>query len=402
MTKRPIGSAEFIALSACTMTLTALGIDIMLPVFGEMRSYFGLGHNSTATTDVISFFFMGQVAQFIFGILSDRYGRLPILRVGFPLYIVGGVAAAFAPSLPLIYAARFIAGMGASALFTTTIAGVRDRFAGDAMAHTMSLIFTIFLLTPVVAPFLGSLILAVSSWRMVFLTPPIIAVVVFAWSVLRLPESLPREKRIPINWGNLRRSIRRILSNGAFVRYTFVTVFLFSALSAYVASSERICGETYGHPELFKWIFGGTGLLMVFCSFGNSYLAKHFGARRSIKGLLIAYLVVAAALLFFTLFAGDPPAMAIFFGAIALILSLNLAIEPNSSALAMEPMGDLAGLAASVYGTFFFFIGSNAGSVVSHLMTHGVLPLVISIFIVGVLCLLMVFSDRRPLGPSRR
>src|SRR4051812_10803096 len=107
-----IASKEFIALSACTMTLTALGIDIMLPVFAELRSYFGLSHESTATADIITFFFMGQIAQFIFGVLSDRYGRLPILRLGFPLYIVGGVAAAFAPSLPLMFAARFIAGMG--------------------------------------------------------------------------------------------------------------------------------------------------------------------------------------------------------------------------------------------------------------------------------------------------
>ena len=393
---KSIKSSEFIALSAFTMTLTALGIDIMLPVFGELRKYFGLGHDSTATADIITFFFMGQVAQFIFGILSDHYGRLPILRVGFPLYIIGGVAAAFAPSLPMIYAARFLAGMGASALFTTTIAGVRDRFVGDQMAHVMSLIFTIFLLTPVIAPFLGSLILSISSWRMVFLTPPIIALVVFGWSSLRLRESLPRENRVPIKWDNMQRSIRMIMANRPFLRYTAITTLLFSVLSTYVSSSERIVGEIYGHPELFKWIFAGMGLLMVCTTFSNSYLSSRFGAWRSIRGLLIVYTVVGGGLLLFTVLSGNPPNMKGFFIAIAFLLSINLAIEPNSSALAMEPMGDLAGLGASVYGTFFFFIGSGAGSVIGHLMAHGVFPLVLSFFVAGIAALMLAMGDRQP------
>src|SRR5688572_24219993 len=188
-----IKPGEFIALSACTMMLTALGIDIMLPAFGELRAQFGLTPDSTAPAKIISFFFMGQVAQLIFGTLSDRFGRLSILRIGFPLYIIGGIAAAFAPSLGLMLAARFIAGMGASAVLVATIAGVRDRYVGDQMARIMSLVLTIFLATPVVAPFLGMGVLAVSSWQMVFLTPPIVAVIVFLWS-LRLEESLPREQ----------------------------------------------------------------------------------------------------------------------------------------------------------------------------------------------------------------
>lgn len=156
--------AEFIVLSACTMTLTALAIDIMLPAFSEIREHFGLKPESTITSQIITFFFMGQVAQIVFGILSDRFGRVAILRIGFPLYIIGGFFAAIAPNIELMLAGRFVAGMGASAVFMTTIAGVRDRFVGDQMARVMSLVFTIFLFTPVVAPFLGLAILSVSSW----------------------------------------------------------------------------------------------------------------------------------------------------------------------------------------------------------------------------------------------
>ena len=387
--------AEFIALSACTMMLTALGIDIMLPVLGALRKHFGLEPQSTAAAQIIGFFFMGQVAQIIFGVLSDRFGRLPILRVGFPLYIIGGLAAAFAPTLQLMYIARFVAGMGASAVFMTTIAGVRDRFVGDEMARIMSLILTIFLFTPVVAPFLGIAILNVSSWKMVFLTPPIFAVIVFLWS-LRLEESFPSEKRVALNWKNIRRSILAVISNPVFLRYVSVTTLLFMLLSAYVSSSEHIIGEIYGKPELFAWIFGGMGLVMALSTLLNSRLSSRYGARRVVKWLVLLYTAIGGLLLLFTAAFGDPPNMLVFFIAITLLMAVNLAIEPNSSALALEPMGQMAGIASSVYGTIFFFIGASLGSVISFLMVKGVLPLVLSYFVIGLVAVILVLGDRRP------
>jgi len=126
--------------------LTALGIDVMLPAFAGLRVHFGLQDNPGATAQIVSFFFLGQIAQLLFGVLSDRLGRLVILRTGFPLYIAGGVVAAFAPTFEIMLIARFVAGVGASAVFMTTIAGIRDRYAGDEMARILSLVFTIFLL----------------------------------------------------------------------------------------------------------------------------------------------------------------------------------------------------------------------------------------------------------------
>lgn len=388
--------AEFIALSACTMMLTALGIDIMLPAFAELRQHFGLSPASTAPAQVISFFFMGQVVQIIFGALSDRFGRLPILRVGFPLYIIGGIAAVVSPSLELMFAARFVAGIGASAVFTTTIAGVRDRFVGDRMAHIMSLILTIFLFTPVFAPFLGIAILSVASWQAVFLTPPLFAVIVFLWS-LRLEESLSREQRAAFDWTSIGRSIRTVVSNRTFLRYTGVTTVLFAALSSYVASSEHIVGSIYGRPQLFAWIFASIGLLMSLCALMNSRLSSKYGARLTIRWLLVIYTVAGGVLLLFTLAFGDPPNIVLFFIAVALMMAINLAVEPNSSALALEPMGSMAGMAAAIYGTFFFFFGASAGSVISYFMAEGVFPLVLSLFVAGVTGLALVFGDARPL-----
>jgi len=389
--------AEFIALSACTMMLTALGIDIMLPVFSKVREHFHLTTRSTETSKIISFFFMGQIAQIIFGTLSDKFGRLAILHIGFPLYIIGGVAATFAPTLPVMLGARFLAGMGASAVFMTTIAGVRDRFVGDQMARTMSLIFTIFLFTPIIAPFLGIAILHLFSWKIVFLTPPAFAVIIFLWS-LRLEESHPRDKRSSLNITSIINSIKSVISNKTFLRYVAVTTLLFSSLSSYVASSEHIIGDIYGRPALFPWIFAGIGLVMSLCTFINSKLSIRYGAYRSIRALSVLYTIVAGLLLLFTLITGDPPEMLILFIAIALLLAINITIEPNSSALALEPMGNMAGVASSIYGTIFFFIGATIGSVVSNLMVNNVLPLVICFFAAGIISLLLVLSSKNREG----
>ncbi len=376
------------------MTLTALGIDIMLPVFAELRSYFRLPPESTATSQIIVFFFMGQIAQLPFGILSDRIGRIPLLRIGFPLYIIGGIAAAMAPTIELMLAARFVAGVGASAVFMTTVAGVRDRFAGDEMARVMSLILTIFLFTPIAAPFLGIAILSAGSWQGVFFTPPLFALAVFVWS-MRLDESLPHDKRIPIDLKSISHSMRSVIMNKTFLRYTCITTILFTGLSSYVASSERIVGEIYHRPELFPWLFAGIGLLMSLCSLINSRLSAKFGARRALTGLLILYTIIAATLLLISVIADGAPGIVVFFISVAALMAINIAIEPNSSAMALEPMGSVAGIAAATYGTLFFFVGSALGSIINSLMVTSVFPLVVGFFLFGILSLILIQGDHQ-------
>lgn len=397
MAKPKIKPGEFIALSACSMMLTALGIDIMLPVFGAVRAYFGLGADSNDTANIVVFFFLGQIAQLAFGVLSDRFGRLTILKIGFPLYIFGGIIAAFAPCLPLMFAARFVAGMGASAVFSTTVAGVRDRFVGDQMARIMSLIFTIFLFTPIIAPFLGKGILAISNWHMVFLAPALFAALVFLWS-LRLEESLPPEKRRPLNWVTISSAFTNIVTNRQFIRYAGTSTILFAAFSAYIASSEYIIGELFGHPEWFIWIFAGIGVLMAFSTFLNARLVRRFGARRTLRGLIVIYTVIGGLLLLDSVLSSHSPTIWVFFLAVAPMMALNLAIEPNSSALGLEPLGDSAGLASAIYGTVFFFVGASLGSVISHFLTMGVLPLVLCFFTGGLIAIILIFGDRSTTG----
>ncbi|WP_259014496.1 multidrug effflux MFS transporter [Emticicia fluvialis] len=381
-----ISRAEFIAMMACIELLTALAIDIMLPTFADVRKHFGLSSVSAATARLVTFFFMGQVCQLIFGPMADKYGRIPVMRTGFVLFIGACVGGALAPDIIWLSAARFVMGVGSSAMFVSVLACVRDRFSGNEMARTMSLILTIFLIAPVLAPLLGAAILSVSNWQVVFLTPAAFAVVFFVWS-LRLPESAPPEGRQTTDVLALVKSFRAVFSNRQFVRYTAITTVLFAAFSSYVGSSERIIGTIYGQPQWFVYIFGSIGFCMSLFTFMNARLVAKFGARRTLRMLLLVYVAGALVLLALTLGWQAPVPLFVLFGIIGLLQSVNVAIEPNSSSLALEPMGDKAGMAASIYGTAYLVIGAFLGSVIDSLLVNSTTPLAIAYCIDGCLAL---------------
>ncbi|HEY1054279.1 MAG TPA: MFS transporter, partial [Emticicia sp.] len=362
-TTKNIGRTEFIVMMACIELLTALAIDIMLPTFDAVRQEFHLGAESTATARLVTFFFFGQLFQLIFGPMADKYGRIPVIRTGFALYLSGCIATVLVPSMFWLLIARFVMGMGSSAMFVGVLASVRDRFVGNEMARAMSLIFTIFLIVPVVAPLLGAAILSVSSWQVVFLTPAFFAAIVFIWS-LRLKESRPAVEQPRVNLLTIFRSFREVFANRTFIRYTTITTILFAAFSSYVSSSERIVGTIYGQPHLFVYIFGIIGFCMSVFTFINARLVQRFGARRTLRSLLIIYVCLAILLMILTLTSKEPIHLYVLFTIVGLLQSVNIAIEPNSSSLALEPMGDKAGMAASIYGTSYLVVGAFGGSVI--------------------------------------
>ncbi|MBK9934021.1 MAG: Bcr/CflA family efflux MFS transporter [Cytophagaceae bacterium] len=387
-------SREFIVFTSSSMVLTALGIDIMLPAFSEVRKHFGIVSETSQTANIITFFFMGQITQIFFGYLTDRLGRLPILRMGILLYILSGIAVVLSPSLTIIFFFRFTAGMGAAAVFMTSIACVRDRFSGDEMAKTMSFVMAIFLFTPVIAPALGAWILHFSTWKVVFLVPPIFAVLVFLWS-FRMPESHPAERRSVAGFGETMQKIKSILKDGRFLIYVTIATIVFSILSSWVSSSERIIGEFYQSPGLFPLIFGGMGLLMAVFSYINSYLSRKLGAKKSLKLFLILYFIFSAIMVLGAISQDHQPSLLFFFIMIAFLMAFTTAADPNSSALALEHMGDKAGLAASVYGTIFFFVGSGIGAIISARLTDNITPLAIAALIVSSVSLILNYFVRK-------
>lgn len=298
----------------------------------------------------------------------------------------------------MILAARFVVGLGAAALSVGAVTSVRDRFMGDKMARTMSLIMTIFLFVPIVAPIVGTAILSISSWQVVFLTPAIVGVVVFIWS-FRLRESLTAERRLPLDVTTLVKSVRQVTGNWTYVRYTAIVTIMFSAFSSYVSSSEHMISEIYKRPELFTWIFGGIGLTMAIFTFLNAQFVRRFGARRTVRTLLTVYVILAGILLALTLALHGTPNIFVFFGIVALLQGVYVAAEPNSSALALEPMGTTAGMAAAIYGTSFFVVGSFLGSFIDRQLIDSVTPLAVGYLIAGLVVVILVYSGRTSTNP---
>ena len=382
---------EIIIFTSCAMVLTALGIDIMLPTFSEIRSYYALSENDTQTDKIVTYFFMGQVTQILFGHLTDKYGRLPILRTGILIYILSGIATVLSSSIQWMFLFRFFAGMGAAAVLMTAIASIRDRFAGDAMARIMSLVLSIFLFTPVIAPALGAVLLEYYSWKFVFLIPPSFAIIVLIWS-LRIQETHLPESRSKSTIRDLIPQVKTIITDAHFMKYVTIATLIFSILTCYVSSAERIIGVIYQQPEIFPYLFGGIGLLMAIVSYINSFFTKRLGAKKTLRIVLISYITVSFTLISGTLIISDPPPLVFFFSSIAMLMALTTAGDPNSSAMSLEFMGGKAGIAASVYGTFFFFIGSGIGAFISQQMDKTILPLAICAFVFSIVALGLEFE----------
>ncbi len=234
----------------------------------------------------------------------------------------------------------------------------------------------------------------ISSWKTVFLIPPYFAIIVFIWT-FRIPESHPKEKRSKAGFNESLSKLRTIISNRTFMSYTFIATLIFSILSSWVSSSERIIGEIFRKPDLFTIIFGFTGLLMAAFAFLNSYLSKKIGAKKSLRLFLTSYFIVSLILTTITILNNNQPSIIVFFILVALMMGLTAGGDPNSSALALEQMGEKAGLAASVYGTIFFFIGSGLGSVISSLMTNNILALACGALILSAIALTLFTSENK-------
>lgn len=205
---------ELLTMISAIMALMALGIDLMLPAFDDIRKAYDLGAGSPETGKVITVFFFGlAVAQLVYGPLADRFGRKPILYIGSIIYLVGAVGSALAPTFELLLLSRFVWGIGAAGSRVVATAIIRDRFAGTAMAKAMSQVMAVFMLVPVLAPTIGTGIIAILPWRSVFWFCAVWAVIVTLWS-LRLRESLDPANRRPFRLGSTVRGYTEVAHTG--------------------------------------------------------------------------------------------------------------------------------------------------------------------------------------------
>jgi DHA1 family bicyclomycin/chloramphenicol resistance-like MFS transporter len=374
-------SREFLAIIALCMGMGAVSVDLLLPAFPDMRADLGLAEGSTDISVVITAFFIGVAAgQLVYGPLSDRFGRRRLLQLGMGVFLVGAVAAAVAPSLGALVAARFVWGAGSAAPRSLAIAMVRDTYEGDAMARTMSLLMAIFLLVPVVAPGVGTVILEVAPWRGVVAVQIAVAAALALWT-LRLPETLHAEDRRSVTPRSLLGAARVVATNRAAVGYGIGVSALFGVLTGFVGSAEVFFDEVFGQGDRFALLFGSIGLALAAGSLLGGRLVTRFGLA-SVLLAACAYVVLAASLLLAIVLAagGEPPLWAFLLG-LALLLPGVMVLIPNANTAAMTPLGHVAGMGAALLGFATTAIGAVLGLAIDDAFDGTVQPVATHVFV---------------------
>ena len=355
---------EFLAIVAGCMAMAALSIDLMLPAFDDMREAFGMAPDDTSVSWFITAFFLGLgVGQLVYGPLSDRFGRKPLLYAGLLLYVASGIAASFMPNLGSLAVCRVLWGLGAAAPRSLSVAMVRDVFEGDRMARTMSLVMATFVMVPVLAPAVGALFLLVLPWRAVFWVPLLIAVGLALW-LRRLPETLPPARRRSVHPTALLEAFRVVVTTRVTMAYGIVITCLFGIMTSYLGSSEIIFDEVYDQADLFPVLFGVLALMLGAGSLLNARIVMRLGLHRLLH-VAALYLLTTAGLgaLLAAVTDGEPPIW-LFCVAIGVMLPSVSILTANSNTAAMLPVGHVAGMAAAVLGTLATLIGALLGSAV--------------------------------------
>jgi DHA1 family bicyclomycin/chloramphenicol resistance-like MFS transporter len=326
---------------------------------------------------VVSLLFLGMaVGQMFFGPLSDKTGRKPATYWGFALFIAGSLLSLFSLSFSMLLFGRLLQGVGISAPRAVTLALVRDRYEGRFMARVMSFAMTVFVLVPMIAPTFGQALLLLSGWRSIFGSYVLIAVITVLWFALRIPETLAPENRAPFSLWRIITAIREIVGIRLAIGYTVASGLISGAFLGYLNSAQQIFQEQYVLGELFPLYFGVIALSLGLASLLNARLVMQFGMRPLARWSLLGVLGLSIAALGIALLAaGLPP---LWFVMVYLMMAFFCVgiLFGNMNALAMKPLGHIAGIGAAVIGSLSTLISVPIGTIIGQSYNGTILPLV--------------------------
>jgi len=376
---------SFVTLTAAMMAVNALAIDSMLPALPEMAETLGILEANDRQWIVTSYLLGFGVAQIVYGTLSDRFGRRPVLLSGLGIYVLASIAAAFAGSFELMMWARVIQGVGAAATRVLAVSIVRDCYSGRDMARVMSLAMIVFLAVPILAPSVGQAILWIAPWRWIFGVLTLFGASVLAWAALRLPETLHEEDRKPIEFHSVVAAFKTTLTTRIAVGYMLAMAFVLGGLFGFINSAQQVFGDVFAAPELFTTIFALIAAFMAVASLVNSRIVVRLGMRRVSHAALLGYIALTSIHALIAL-AGHETLwiFAVFQGGAMFCFGL---LAPNFGALAMDPLGHVAGTASSVQGFVTTVGGALLGFYIGQHFDGTVVPLTLGFSLCGLVAL---------------
>lgn len=363
--------------------LIAFGIDVSLPAFDDIEADLPTGGASISL--IVTLYFIGMaVGQVFYGPIADRFGRRPALLVGLGLYVVGALASALAPSFGFLLAARLLWGLGAAAAASLRMAMARDLFEGDQMARIVTIVMAVFMIGPIFIPIVGQLILAVAPWPAVFLAAMAMAIGVMGWTVW-FGETLPPERSRPLELRPLAEATRAVFSTRATMGHILAQTFSGAAFFSFLGSSQPIIDRIYGREDHFVYFFGGGGVLMVAALLVNNRLIAKYSTRPMVLATSLMLIAASGTGLVLTLLADGTPSIWIWFAWVAIANAMTTTLTPMCSALALQPMGEQAGTAASVLGVITLAGGAGLAAIIDASIDQTVTPMAVGYVVCSLL-----------------
>ncbi|CFX57615.1 Drug resistance transporter, Bcr/CflA subfamily [Candidatus Filomicrobium marinum] len=391
----PLSFVEFVGLTAALMALTALSIDIMLPALPEIGSALGVDNQNDRQLVVILYMAGFAAGQLIYGPLSDRFGRRPVLLAGLGIFVAGTVAALVSQSFYWLLAARIVQGLGAASPRVIAMAIVRDLYSGRQMARVMSFTMMVFIIIPVFAPSIGQGLIHIGDWYWTFYALLAIGLGLTVWAGWRLPETAAsaRGSEEPLALGQ---SFKMAILDPQTAAYGIAIGFMFGCLVSYIASAQQLFVDVFHMGTMFPLLFGAVASTIAIASFTNARLVGRLGMRCvshiALVGFLIASLCLAVAS---ELGVATLPVFVILIATTFFLFGL---VAPNFNALAMENQGHNAGMASSVVGSLSTSIGAVAGGLIGHAFDGSVLPLSLGFAGCSLIAFLIVLWAEGPAG----
>ena len=386
---------EFVALMASLMSIVALSIDALLPALPDIGASLGVVSNNDNQL-LITMVFLGLGSgQLLFGPLSDSYGRKPIVYIGFLIFIVASIICVTTKSFEVMIIGRVLQGFGLSSPRTIAIAMVRDSYSGNYMAKILSIVVMVFLLVPVIAPTLGQFLLHFYSWKSIFYVNLIFSTVIMLWFWKRQPETLTVTNRIRFSRHSFINGFKEFIKHRDAVAFTLVSGFIIGSFMVYLSTSQQIFEQQYDMADVFPYIFASLAIAIGLATFLNSRLVVKYGMWRISFISTIAYLIISA--LYIVLFySGENPSIEILIGFFALQFFAIGLLFGNLRALAMQPLGHIAGIGAAINGFISTVIAVPIANYIGSFVTDSVLPLFIGFTVFGFLSLLVFLKLKKP------
>ena len=385
------GNKEFITLMAAMISITALSIDIMLPALPDIGRDLG-ARSPNDVQLVVSVLILGMgIGQILLGPMSDCFGRKPIIFVGLIIFAIGCLLSIFSARFEVMLAGRIIQGIGAAGPRTAISALIRDLYSGRSMARIMSAVAAVFILVPAIAPALGQAILLVTSWRAIFGVLMIQGLIALTWFTIRQPETLPTNQRLPFSVSRVIDGVVEVCTNRLSLGYTLASGFISGALMAYLNSAQQIFQEVYGLGRQFPLYMAVLALSVGCASVVNSRIVMRFGMRSLSHWAVLLFIVLMTFYLIVTFQMGGRSPLWLMMACVTMSFFCMGILFGNLNALAMEPLGHIAGVGAAVIGSLASLISSSSGAVVGRFYNGSTLPLSCGFVILGIFTAVAMF-----------